>query len=310
MRGEKILVVGCTSQVALPVARALAADNEVWGIARFKDQRARDALEAAGVRCHGVDLHQPDLSGLPRDFGYVLNFSVSRTGSWETDLDINAGSVAFLMEHCADARAALQCSTTGVYQPRPDHVFSEGDPLGDNHRPWEPTMPFLATYSISKIAAESAARYASRRWNVPTVIGRLGVPYGDNGGWPAFHLEMVAAHAPIEVHPDRPNRFNPIHEDDIVATLPALLDAATVPPTVVNWAGVPSSLESWCTELGALVGVEPQFVETEHTIAGVPVDTTRLTALAGPLQIDLADGLRRMVEARRPDLVRGATASS
>jgi UDP-glucuronate 4-epimerase len=305
MHGEKVLVVGCTSQVALPVAKALAADNEVWGIARFNNLVARDELEAAAVRCHAVDVSNPDLSGLPEDFTYVLNFSVARTGSWPGDLDTNVGAVLYLMEHCRAAKAFLHCSTTGVYQPQPDHVFAEDDALGDNHRPSEPTMPFLATYSISKIASEAAARYASRRWNVPTVITRLGVPYGDNGGWPAFHLEMMAAGMPIPVHPDRPNRFNPIHEDDIVATVPALLQAATVPPTVVNWAGAESSIEEWCGQLGALVGLEPKFEETPDTIASVPVDTARLDGLAGSSRlVSLDDGLRRMVAARRPDLLK------
>jgi UDP-glucuronate 4-epimerase len=304
MEGEQVLVVGCTGQVALPVAKALATDNEVWGIARFTNAAARDDLEAAGVTCHAVDVADPDLSGLPADFGYVLNFSVARTGSWNGDLDTNVGAVLHVMEHCRTAKAFLHCSTTAVYQPQRDHRFKEDDALGDNHRPSEPTMPFLATYSISKIASEAAARYAARRWHVPTVIARLGVPYGDNGGWPAFHLEMLAAGMPIPVHTDRPNRFNPIHEEDIVATVPALLGAATVPPTVVNWAGPECSLEEWCGQLGALVGIEPKFEETDDTIAGVPVDTARLDALAGGARrVSLEDGLRRMVAARRPDLL-------
>jgi UDP-glucuronate 4-epimerase len=33
--GAKILITGPTSQVALPIATALAETNDVWGIARF-----------------------------------------------------------------------------------------------------------------------------------------------------------------------------------------------------------------------------------------------------------------------------------
>ena len=39
MRGTKILITGPTGQVASPIAQALAADNEVWGIARFTNRR-------------------------------------------------------------------------------------------------------------------------------------------------------------------------------------------------------------------------------------------------------------------------------
>jgi UDP-glucuronate 4-epimerase len=305
MRDEKLLVVGCTSQVALPVAKALAADNEVVGIARFNNRRAQKDLEESGVSCQVVDLAAPDLSVLPADFTYVLNFSVARTGSWVSDLDTNVGAIGFLMEHCRSARAMFHCSTAGVYQPQADHVFTEEDPLGDNHRPWETTLPFLSTYSISKIAAEAAVRYGSRRWELPTVIARLSVPYGDNGGWPAFHLELMAAGQPIDVHPERPIRSNPIHEDDILATIPKLLDAAaSVPPTVVNWGGSVSSVEEWCSLLGVLTGVEPHFRETTETISSLPIDTSKLTSLIGPAEhVSLKDGLERMVRARRPDLL-------
>lgn len=270
----------------------------------MKNPVARRELEEAGVTCRPADVITGDLSEVPADMDYVVNFSVVRSGSWNTDLDGNAGAVLFLMEHCRKAKAFLHCSTAAVYEPEKDHVFAEGDPLGDNHRPWGKVMPFLSTYSISKIAAEAAARYGARRWNLPTVIARLGVPYGDNGGWPAFHLELLAAHQPIDVHPDRPNRFNPIHEHDIAASLQPLLAAAEVPPVVVNWGGQPSSLEEWCEIMGGIIGIEPTYRETHDTIAGVPQDTTKLAGIVGPVErVTLKDGLRSMVSARRPDLV-------
>jgi nucleoside-diphosphate-sugar epimerase len=202
---------------------ALAIENEVWGLARFTNGAARSALERSGVVCRPVDLMYPDLAELPRDFSYILNFSVTRTGDWDTDLDANGGAIALLMEHASDSKALLHCSTIGVYEPAANHFFCEEDPLGDNHRVWAATMPFLSTYSISKIAAETVVRYASRRWNIPTTIGRLSVPYGNNGGWPSLHLDMMLSGTAIEVHPHRPNRFNPIHEDDIIASIPPLL---------------------------------------------------------------------------------------
>lgn len=73
MRGSKILITGPTGQIATPVARALAADNEVWGIARFTDAAARESLEQAGIRCQTVNLAAGDFTGLPSDFDFVLN---------------------------------------------------------------------------------------------------------------------------------------------------------------------------------------------------------------------------------------------
>ena len=56
MHGAKILITGPTGQVASPIAQALAVDNEVWGIARFTNAAAREALEKSGVRCETVNL--------------------------------------------------------------------------------------------------------------------------------------------------------------------------------------------------------------------------------------------------------------
>jgi hypothetical protein len=118
-----------------------------------------------------------------------------------------------------------------------------------------------------------------------------------------MHLDMIAAGQPVPVNPERPNRYNPIHDDDILATLEGLLAGATVPATTVNWGGQPSSIEDWSAELGRLIGKEPTFVETDMTIAGVPVDITKMVAMAGEPATPLADGLARLVAARRPDLL-------
>jgi len=95
LSGEKILITGLTGQVAGPVARALARDNEVWGIARFGDPNARAALEKAGVRCEKADLAEGDLGHLPRDFSVALHFAVAKSGNFDADLAANAEGTSF-----------------------------------------------------------------------------------------------------------------------------------------------------------------------------------------------------------------------
>jgi len=300
LSGQKVLVTGPTSQVALPVTLALAQANDVWGVARFTDAAARERLDGAGVTCVAADLATTDFRDLPSDFDYVLNFAVAKGGDddWDRDVAANAESVGLLIGHCRAATAVLHCSSTAVYQHQgPDHELRETDPLGDNHRVMFPT------YSLAKIAAEAVARTAAREHGVPTTIARLNVPYGDNGGWPAWHLLFMKSGHPIQLHPERPNRFNPIHEDDIVATLPALLAAASVPATIVNWGGEPSSIEEWCGMLAELTGLEARFDETSHTLGSVTIDRHKLLDVAPAPGVALADGLRRMVTARFPDLV-------
>jgi UDP-glucuronate 4-epimerase len=299
LRDKRILVTGPASQVGFPVARDLAKANEVFGLARFGDPRARARLEDAGVRCIAADLAGDSLDSVPADVDYVLHFAVvkSRALDFEYDLAANAEGVGRLMAHCRKAKAFLACSTTGVYADAGREPRREGDPLGDNHR------PILPTYSISKIAAEAVARFAAKQWGLPTTIARLNVPYGDNGGWPAFHLELLLADQPIAVGADQPNVYNPIHEDDILAHLPRLLEIATVPATTVNWAGSePASIEEWCAHLGALVGREPKFLATDRTIGSLTVDLTRMHELLGRTRVSWRDGMRRMVAARHPEI--------
>ena len=294
--GARILVTGATGQVALPVAQALAPSNDVIAVARFTDAAKRDALEAAGVTCVPADLARGALDDVPDEVDFVCNFAVVKSNRWDIDLAGNAEAVGLLMAHCRTARAFLHCSSTGVYEAADGTPQSETSPLGDNHRVMMPT------YSICKIAAEEVARTTCRIFDVPTTIARLNVPYGNNGGWPAFHLAMILAGKAIPVRPDGPSRYNPIHEDDIIATLGRMLRAASVPATTVNWGGdEETSIEEWSEYLGELVGRDVAFDRTTATIGGIPTDNTRRLELVGPTRVGWKDGMRRMVESLHPE---------
>jgi nucleoside-diphosphate-sugar epimerase len=300
LEGKTVVVVGATGQVAQPLAEALAQNNHVIGAARFNDATKKAALEAAGVRCVPIDLASADVSGLPEAPDYVLNFAVAKSNDWTRDLDAGVGGTMALVEQMRGASAFLHCSSTAVYKPMGHEIFTEDSPLGDNHGVW----PFLATYSTAKIAAEAAARYASRRFGVKTTIARLSVPYGSFGGWPAIHLEMMKNGSPIPVHENAPSIYHPIHDDDIARMIPGLLDAAQLGGTTVNWGGNDAvSIEEWCAYLGELTGLVPTFSPTTSTIDSVQVDLSKLHTLVGETTVAWKDGFRRMVEARRPELL-------
>ena len=300
MQDEKILITGPAGQVAFPVAAELAKKNEVWGIARFSKPQDRERVEALGVRCVKVDMGRDSLDVLPDDFTYVLNLAVvhSWTPEFDYDLTVNVEGAGLLMAHCKTAKAFLQCSSTAVYQAVANEAFKETDPLGDSHR------GMLPTYSICKIASESMARFGARQWNLPTVIARLNVPYGANGGWPSMHLEMMLAGQEITVGPGSRHVYNPIHEDDFVAHVPRLLEIADVPAVTVNWGGSDqASIEEWCTHLSELTGLDHKIVPDEHMLQSIGIDTTRMHELLGRTTVKWKDGFRRMVEARHPELL-------
>lgn len=298
LRDSSILVTGATGMVALPIATAFADQslgNEVIAAARFTNPDARDQLSAAGVHCVSIDLATGEFSGLPDHVDVVLNFAVAKQAGFDEALTANAESVGLLMARFADARAFFHCSTTGVYESK-EGPLAETDPLGDNHR------KVLPTYSISKIAAEAVVRTMSRHLGLPATIARLNVPYGDHGGWPAIHLEQILAGNPIGVHPTSPSVYNPIHTDDLVASIPALLDAAAVPATIVNWGGAqPVRLREWCDHIAGLTGRQATYVDNPAALESVEVDTARFDSLTGGTTVDWREGMRRMVMARHPE---------
>jgi len=299
LENQKILITGATSQVGRPVVANLARNNEVLGLARFKDPAARESIEALGAGTLALDLADDSLDSVPDDIDYVLNFAVVKSGDFAYDLRANAEGIGRLMSRCRGAKAVLHCSTGGVYQPKGHEPLSEDDPLGDNHRVMMPT------YSLSKIAAETVARFAAREYDIPTTIARFSVPYGDNGGWPWFHLMMMKSGAPIPVHTNKPSLYNLTHEDDYIAMIPGMLEIATTPATTINWCGSETtSVEEWCAYLGELTGLIPEFNYTENTLESVVLDPALMHERVGRTRVDWRDGIRRMVEKLNPELLK------
>lgn len=289
LTNKRIVVTGCTGQVGRPVAEAFAATNEVFGLARFADADAKAALEARGISCLPVDFVDPDLRDVPRDIDVVLHFAVTKSGNWQKDLAANAESAGHLMSHFRSADAFLACSTTAVYAPNGGQPMHESDGHGNHH---EHVMP---TYSISKIAAESVIRFAAVEFDLPTIIARLSVPYGDHTGWPIWQFMAIQAGQPVVVHSDGA-RYNPIHHDDIIAQIPALLDAAAVPATTVNWGGNDVvSIEEWSNYMAELIGAEASFESSDFTIPSAVCESTKQLELLGPCSIGWKDGFARLV---------------
>lgn len=297
LHGSRILITGPTGQVALPVVAAYAKTAEVFALARFHRDEDATRIRELGATPIKADLADPtSLRALPADVDYVLNFAVAKSGRWAVDLKANAEGVGDLMMQLPRAKAVVHFSSAAVYAYAGPMPLREEAALGDNHRSLFPT------YSISKIAAETTVRLCARRLGVPATIARLSVPYGDNGGWPFYHLIMMRGGTPIAVHPERPNLYNLLHVDDYVAKIPALLAAASVDTTTVNFSGSEAtSIEEWCAYLAELTGLEPVFKDDPDAFGSLCLDTTRMHELIGPTAVPWRDGILRMVRALAPD---------
>jgi nucleoside-diphosphate-sugar epimerase len=277
LTGEKILITGPAGRIAYGLAKTLAPQNEVWGIARFSDPRSRDEVEALGVTTRAVDYGDGDFGDLPKDFTYLLHIAADFGEDYERGLRVNAEGTGLLLSHCRNVKAALVMSTVTVYKPHPDpfHAFREDDPIGDAG------LPTPQPYSIVKIAEEAVARYCAREFNLPITIARMGSAYGDRGGLPLWHLQAIAEGKPVVARWD-PLPYSPIHYDDINAQMEALIDAATVPATIVNWAGdVPVTVQEWSHYFGELLVVDVELQEQVRRADGKPLSLARTTPASG-----------------------------
>jgi len=306
VQGAKVLITGSAGLIGLPLVGHLAAENEVWGIARFLEAEARAKVEAAGATTRSVDLTSGDFGDLPDDFDYVIHLATYRGNSTDFDAAIrtDAEGTALLLRHCRKARAALVMSAGAVYRVHDDrlHAYVEDDPLGEG------IVPSTPTYSIAKIAQEAVARSCSRLYDLPVVITRMNSAYGPNGGLAVRHLDAIMNDQPLSIGPPG-TKFNPIHHQDINAQTEKMLGAASVPATIVNWGGDEVvGPEDWCAYFAELTGKEVDL-ETATSRGGYPSaisDVTKRLSITGLCDISWRDGMRQLVQVCYPGAIRSA----
>ena len=103
---KKILITGVTGQIGFPIANFLAKNNEVWGVARFTNDRKKQFLEESNIQTFPLDLNSQDYGKLPDDFDHVIHFAIFQGQENDYDLAIsnNAEATGLLMSHCRDAK--------------------------------------------------------------------------------------------------------------------------------------------------------------------------------------------------------------
>jgi len=312
---EKILVTGVSGTVARPLACHLAANNEVWGAARFAEatDRAREAfndqtapaqrrlstreqLEAAGVRTVAVDLGSGDVGDLPDDFTIVLHLAWMRAGLAHLDaaLRTNVEGAGMVLHHCRRAKAALVMSGMGIYSPHDDpwHAYTESDPVGRAATAFAPTSP------ACKLGLEAVARFCGRAFGLPVTIARLNTFMGPPGSFPGMHIAAVLGGEEIVV-PHDPSPHNPIHVDDMQWQLEPLLDAASTTACTTNWCGDDvTTAQDWAHAAAAWFGSEARLrvQPVPGSPAGNVADAERRASLTGPCRTRFADAFRALYD--------------
>ena len=251
-------------------------------------------MTAAGVRPVPLDVSSGDFSSLPTTSPTCSTPrwpTAPATGVHAPDERAHLGSAALALP---GAKGFVYCSTGSIYEYQGQRPLRESDPPG---------VPLRGNYSFSKVAGEAVCTWIAEHFGVPLTILRICSTYGPR------RCALRPARAddqgrPITLHPDKPNNYNPIYEDDYVAFGIRAMEVARVPPLVVNWAGSETvSAEDYCAYMGELVGVEPQVRVLAEAHTPLWPDVTLMHEVFGPTRVHWRDGFRRMIEARYPDLV-------
>ena len=290
-----VLVTGATGRIGFPIARELARHNTVYGLARCTTPGDEDRLRQAGIEPIVADVATIDPRSWPSKLTHVFH-AAARIGreadtDWHTTFEVNAQVTGRLIAGCAGVEGFVFCSSGSTYAYQGQRPLREDDPPGVH----------LGVYSLSKIAAEAVARFASVEHGVPLTILRIFSTYGPLGGAPADRLERIRQGKQIVLHPDAPNNYNPIYEDDYVRLGIRALEVASVPPLTVNWAGSETvSAEDYCAYLAELIGKEVSFRYDDRAPWPLWPDVTFMHEILGRTQVPWREGMVRMVRAR-PD---------
>ena len=300
--GKKILITGATGEVAREIALSLVGENEVWCLARFSEPGPKARMESVGIKTFRWTLGDDDFTGLPDDFDHVIHSACNIfpvANDYDAAIRTNAEGTGLLLAHCHRAKSLLYVSSLQVYVTPDDLSVSrkEDYPLG-SHALYAPS------YGIGKVATEAVVRTLARIYNMPTTIGRLGMNYGIGvGGAPDGAFRAMLSGKPMPVPPRGVSYCSLINNEDVVAQVEPLLNAASVPAMIVNWCGDEAvderDMYDYLAEIG---GLKPDFQESPGAgYHGGVGDPAKRISITGPGKYTWKDGILRAFKANFPD---------
>jgi UDP-glucuronate 4-epimerase len=286
-----VLITGATGRIGFPLARELAPHHEVFGLARCTGEGDEKRLSDAGIVPIVGDIGSIGAPALPEGITHIFHaaarLGVEARSDWQKTFEVNAQASGRLVSAYPELRAFVYCSSGSCYEYQGRRPLREDDPPGVH----------LGVYSLSKIAGEAVVRYAAAESGVPVTIIRIFSTYGPEGGAPNDRLRRILAGDEVVLHPDAPNNYNPVYEDDYVRLAIRALEVATVDPLVVNFSGSETvSAEEYCTYLGELVGRPARFRYDAAAPWPLWPDTAKMHDVLGHTSVPWQEGMRRMAE--------------
>lgn len=267
--------------LARRVHRALARSGgagRTIAVSRFSSARAREELEAEGIRTMACDLlDAASIADLPR-VPSVLFLAGRKFGTTDrTDITWTTNTVlpARAAEHFAGSRMVV-FSTGNVYPTVPP----------DGPAPSEDTAPApVGEYAQSCLGRERVIEYVSRERGLHALVLRLNYAVDLRYGTLVDIARRVFAGDPIDLSV---GFFNAIWQGDANSYALRSLELCSSPPAILNVTGperIPvRETAQW---FGAAFGRTPRFVNTEGPLALLS-DSSRCRSLLGEPAVPLA----------------------
>ena len=227
----------------------------VVGVARFTDPRAREALEAAGVRTVACDLLDREaVSKLPDAAAavFMAGMKFGSTGSESTTWAMNTYLPALVSERYPKIPTVV-FSTGNVYpfMPVKSGGAVESVPPGP-----------IGEYAQSCLGRERTFEFFSRKFGTPVAIYRLNYAVELRYGVLLEIAQKVWNGEPVDA---RMGYVNVIWQGDANAMALRCLAAASSPPEIFNVTGTETlAVRNLAERLGERLGKRPTIGGTEE----------------------------------------------
>lgn len=244
---------------------------DVIAVSRFSDARARESLEASGVRTLSCDLMQPEaLAALPdtANLIYMVGLKFGTTQNPARTWAVNTLAPAHVARRYPRARIAA-LSTGNVYPLVPVS--------GGGSRETDPLTP-LGEYANSTVARERIFEFFSQENGTPVALLRLSYALDLRYGILVDIAQKVYQEQPIDVS----TGYMPcIWQGDANEMIIRALALATSPPTALNLTGpAPLSTRATALRFGELMN-KPVHLTGEEAETAFLSNTARLVAALG-----------------------------
>ena len=280
----------------IPVRRIL-----ITGASGFVGRHLAGAATAAGVevvrtaRSAGFDLMTDTLPLDGVDHVFHLAAATDPQNAWHDPvgtLQTNCVGTIRVLDQCRRKRCPVTLASSYVYG-------AQGSRPIDEDQPAQPANP----YALSKFLAEEACRGFAAMYDLPVAVLRIFNVYGpgqtDRFVVPHIVRQVLDPTCPAVVVVDLAPRRDYVHIDDVVRAFAATLGFQDFGIFNVG-TGVSHSVEDVIRLTCAAASVRKPWRQTGATrIADVPDTVAGIARIADVLgwrpQVDLAEGLRRMV---------------